>query len=85
MAPKLLIAGYYGYGNAGDEAILSGMVADLREVIDDVELCVVSADPKATQKLHGVHALKQSDVINLIEAIREGVFSTITGASIRTK
>jgi len=82
MAPKLLIAGYYGYGNAGDEAILSGMVVDLRQVIDDVELCVVSADPKATQKLHGVHALKQSDVISLIEAVRDSDLVILGGGGL---
>ena len=82
MAPKLLIAGYYGYGNAGDEAILSGMVADLRQVIGDVELCVVSADPKATQKLHSVHALKQSDVKSLIEAIRDSDLVILGGGGL---
>ncbi len=82
MAPKLLITGYYGYGNAGDEAILSGMVADLRQVIDDVELCVVSADPKTTQKLHNVHTLKQSDVKSLIEAVRDSDLVILGGGGL---
>jgi polysaccharide pyruvyl transferase CsaB len=82
MGERVFIAGYYGFGNAGDEAILSGMVADLRQVIDDVELCVVSADPKATQKLHNVHTLKQSDVKSLIEAVRESDLVILGGGGL---
>ena len=27
---RLLLSGYYGYGNAGDEAVLAGLVAGFR-------------------------------------------------------
>lgn len=51
---KVLLSGYYGFGNLGDEAILSALARDLRERGHDVE--VLSADPAATRALHGVAA-----------------------------
>jgi hypothetical protein len=44
----ILIAGYYGYGNAGDEATLSAMLADLHGRGEDLEYIVVSGNPPET-------------------------------------
>jgi polysaccharide pyruvyl transferase CsaB len=51
---KLLINGYYGYGNLGDEAILSGLVSQLR---DSHRITVLSGKPAETRRLHGVAAV----------------------------
>lgn len=51
---RVLVSGYYGYGNLGDEALLSGMVDGLRG--RDVEVWVLSRDPAATRRLHGVRS-----------------------------
>jgi polysaccharide pyruvyl transferase WcaK-like protein len=40
MGRSILIAGYYGFGNLGDEAILAALADGLRRHIDDVEICV---------------------------------------------
>ena len=44
----ILIAGYYGFGNVGDEAILTAMLADLRGRREDLECIVVSGNPNET-------------------------------------
>lgn len=51
---RVLLSGYYGYGNLGDEALLAGLVAGLRR--HGHEVCVLSGDPAATRALHGVAA-----------------------------
>lgn len=53
---RIAISGYYGYGNAGDEAVLSATVDELRRRLPDVEIVVLSGDPQATRELHGVEA-----------------------------
>lgn len=44
MEKKLLndvvISGYYGFKNNGDDALLSAIIEDLREQIPDVKICV---------------------------------------------
>ena len=54
--PRLLISGAYGYGNAGDEAILKGMLLALREAIPDADFVVLSGNPNLTRTQHEVQA-----------------------------
>lgn len=54
---RILISGYYGFGNAGDEAILAGTIGALRERLPSCELTVLSADPDATHAAYAVRAV----------------------------
>ena len=48
---QVLIAGYYGFGNAGDEAILAAMLGDLRALKP-------GSGPRRSFRrpnLHGIH------------------------------
>jgi polysaccharide pyruvyl transferase CsaB len=67
---SLLLAGYYGAGNAGDEAILGGLLADLRRLAPDQPVVVASADPQGTHRQHGVPAVHRDDVPSLVQAMR---------------
>lgn len=59
---RLLLSGYYGFGNTGDEAILEAVVAGIRRSVPDAELCVLSADPAATAARHDVEVANRWDV-----------------------
>ena len=52
---RVLISGYYGFSNLGDEALLSGITSTLKTA--GHEVTVLSHDPAATKRLHGVHAV----------------------------
>ncbi len=56
-APRLLFSGYYGLGNAGDEAVLAGLLRGLREEGLAARITVLSANPAATEAWHGVRAV----------------------------
>ncbi len=52
------MSGYYGKGNLGDEALLAGLIQALAEHgVRDVT--VLSADPAATRRMHGVRAARR--------------------------
>lgn len=51
---RVLLSGYYGFGNLGDEAILEALVRGLSDRGHEVE--VLSGDPPATRAHHGVAA-----------------------------
>ena len=82
MAPRVLIAGYYGYGNLGDEAILGGMISDLQDEIPAARLCVLSADPEATRRLHGVAAIDRTGLQGVVEAIRKSNLLLVGGGGL---
>ena len=52
-----LICGYYGNYNLGDEAMLAGMIALLREQSDDLPMTVLSDNPQDTGSRHSVETL----------------------------
>ncbi|MBE0447481.1 MAG: polysaccharide pyruvyl transferase CsaB [Actinobacteria bacterium] len=65
---KVLISGYYGFGNIGDEAILSAMVALLRAEIPGIEITVASSNPRETEERYRIRAIPRS-----INAIRRAM------------
>src|SRR5690625_4995271 len=52
---RVLISGYYGYGNFGDEALLAGLLSLIREL--GAEPLVLSGQPDRTRAEHGVEAV----------------------------
>ncbi|HEX2951584.1 MAG TPA: polysaccharide pyruvyl transferase CsaB, partial [Armatimonadota bacterium] len=54
---QILLSGYYGFNNIGDEAVLGGLLAGFRAELPDVTPVVLSADPEFTRQLHGVDAV----------------------------
>ena len=54
---SIMIAGYYGAGNLGDEAILSAILEPITDEQESVEVTVCSWQPELTQKIHGVSAI----------------------------
>lgn len=39
---KILISGYYGFNNVGDEAILKGLVEGIKRVVGEIEIYIFS-------------------------------------------
>ena len=66
---KLLISGYYGFNNIGDESILRAVVDNLKEKLEGIEITVLSQDPVSTMEKYGVHAVNRRSVIDIIKAI----------------
>jgi polysaccharide pyruvyl transferase WcaK-like protein len=53
---RLTLSGYYGYGNAGDEAVLAGLVAGFQAApgAEERELVALSGYPAETRAAHGI-------------------------------
>lgn len=65
---KILISGYYGFNNIGDEAILKGLLEGIRERLPLADIVVLSKFPDFTSKKHNVRAINR---INLFKIMRE--------------
>jgi polysaccharide pyruvyl transferase CsaB len=66
----ILISGYYGFNNIGDEAVLGGMLAGFRTMLPDVHPVVLSANPEFSRQLHGVEAIPRMQVGAIRAALR---------------
>jgi polysaccharide pyruvyl transferase CsaB len=71
-APKrILIAGYYGFSNTGDEAVLASIVSGLRrQAGDDLDIVVLSARPEETARTYGVRSVGRMEFRRVRESIR---------------
>ena len=58
----VLISGYYGFKNAGDEAILGGIIRSIGDLEPAARFTVLSGSPAATAQQHGVTAIDRMDL-----------------------
>src|SRR5215212_5092544 len=79
---KIMIAGYYGFGNVGDEAILSAILAGLREQREDLEFIVVSGNPTETMTNYDVQSVDWKDVDALLNAAKESDLIILGGGGL---
>uniref|UniRef100_A0A831UHV5 Polysaccharide pyruvyl transferase domain-containing protein n=1 Tax=Geobacter metallireducens TaxID=28232 RepID=A0A831UHV5_GEOME len=54
---RILLVGYYGFNNAGDELMLAALVRELRERSGDAAITAFSNSPAATAARHGIGAI----------------------------
>ena len=54
---NIVISGYYGFGNAGDEAMLCAIIDAIRDVEDDAHITVISGNPQETSRKHNIKAV----------------------------
>jgi polysaccharide pyruvyl transferase CsaB len=78
----VLLSGYYGFNNIGDEAVLGGILAGLRAELPDVEPVVLSADPAFTIDLHGVSAIPRTSLRLIRQRLRDAALFISGGGSL---
>lgn len=66
---KVLVSGYYGFGNTGDEAILAAIVESLKKLNSNIQITALSADPDITTKLHGIFSVKRTSPLHILKEI----------------
>ena len=66
----VLLSGYYGFGNVGDEAILAATIAAMRDARPDLAIEVLSANPQSTARQYGVRATSRSSPLHILAAVR---------------
>jgi len=67
---RVAISGYYGCGNAGDEAVLAGIRDSFARLAGDrVALTALSQHPEETYALHGIEAANRLDLRTLKSVI----------------
>jgi polysaccharide pyruvyl transferase CsaB len=82
MKKQVIIAGYYGFNNAGDESILAVLLADLRALEPGLQPLVISGDPAATAELYQVEAILWTDLEAILAAAQAADLIILGGGGI---
>ncbi|MBM7557297.1 polysaccharide pyruvyl transferase CsaB [Halanaerobacter jeridensis] len=79
---KIILSGYYGFNNTGDEAILAALIAGLEARIDELEIIVLSADPQFTTQLHQVEAVNRMNFKRIAQELKKADLLISGGGSL---
>ena len=67
---KILISGYYGFNNVGDEAILKGLIEGIKRVEGPIDIVVLSQHPEFTSKKHEVRSIKRTNLLHIFKEMK---------------
>ncbi|MGI5880614.1 MAG: polysaccharide pyruvyl transferase CsaB [Syntrophomonadaceae bacterium] len=79
---KVILSGYYGFDNAGDEALLSAITSSLHQLQPGVEITVLSGNPQKTTRLYGLKAVHYMNPLRLISELGQADLLISGGGSI---
>lgn len=66
---KVVISGYYGFDNIGDEAILKSIIMALKEEDKNIEITVLSSNPIETKKNYNVNAISRWSINSIYKEL----------------
>lgn len=67
---EILISGYYGFKNSGDDALLSAIINDISKYKESPNIVVLSKNPAETQKLYRVKSINRFNIPSIIRHMR---------------
>ncbi len=79
---KFLLAGYFGFGNFGDEAILKYFIDVLHFYYKEAEISVISQSPHIIRKNFGANGIYRFDFRAIIKEIKSCDYLIFPGGSV---
>lgn len=78
----IIINGYYGYKNTGDEALLQGMIENIRSVNKNAKITVLSASPKETANRYSVNSIYRYNLCKVAKEMKHASLFISGGGSL---
>ena len=78
----IVLCGYYGFGNLGDDALLSCAIEKLKSKYPDKNLSVICHNPKAIELRYGIRAVGRKNVRGMLREIAGAEKMVLGGGSI---
>lgn len=79
---NIVICGYHGFSNSGDEALLWAMIDIIRKKRSDVHITVLSMKPESTAKLYGVDSVYRYDLLKINKLFKSADLFLFGGGSL---
>lgn len=67
---NVLISGYYGFKNVGDEAILEILIKKIKAIDSKINISVLSANAEGTSKEHNIRGISRNKYFKIIREIK---------------
>ena len=79
---RILISGYYGFNNTGDDTVLYGIISSLKKLDEQIELAALSNKPKETEELFGIAAYNRWNMSEIMREIKKSDLLLMGGGSL---
>lgn len=66
----ILISGYYGFGNAGDDSIAASIIQNIRAEDPSAKITIFAKSPKRSAKKYGVRAIGRFNIPAILREMR---------------
>ncbi|WP_019120248.1 polysaccharide pyruvyl transferase CsaB [Brevibacillus massiliensis] len=80
--PRILISGYYGFNNAGDDVVLYGIISSLRREQPNISLSVLSNQPARTTSLFGIPAYNRWRLSTIVRQLKQSDLLVMGGGTL---
>lgn len=78
----VILSGYYGFDNAGDEAVLAGITEALRKTAPALDIYALSGNPNRTEAEHEIIGIPRMSPLAIIRALRRANLLISGGGSL---
>ncbi len=78
----IVISGYYGFDNSGDDALLFAIIESLKKYIKDVRIAVLSEKPKDTERIYKVDSNKRFNLFSVSKVLKKSKMLINGGGSL---
>ncbi len=78
----VIINGYYGYKNTGDDALLQAIIQNIKSISPDTKITVLSASPKDTSYRYSVNSIHRYNVFKIFSEMRHAKVFVSGGGSL---
>ncbi|MFA5524409.1 MAG: polysaccharide pyruvyl transferase CsaB [Tissierellales bacterium] len=68
---RIFIFGYYGFKNAGDDAMLESIINSIKKINTEVNISVLTYNAKYTKTKHKVDVISRSKIFEIVSAIKD--------------
>jgi len=79
---KILISGYHGFNNFGDDAILHVLISDIKNSTGNPEITVISNNPEKTKLYYNVKSIYRFDFKNIFSHMQSSDLFISGGGSL---
>ncbi len=78
----VVISGYYGFENSGDDALLKAMIESLQMYVPDIRILVLSESPKSTKQTFNVDSRRRFNLFMVIRSLKNAKMLINGGGSL---
>ncbi|MCF8001360.1 MAG: polysaccharide pyruvyl transferase CsaB [Halanaerobiales bacterium] len=79
---RILISGYFGFNNLGDEAILNSMIRMIKELNPETKIIVLSNSPESTKDKYDTESIYRYDIFKIMSEMKRSDIFISGGGSL---